>query len=209
MNIISFDLDGTLVTEEFSRSVWHQGVPELYAQRYACDLDGAQKRILEEYSMVGDDALEWYDIHYWLRYFNLDGNWKALLGKFTPCIKTYPEVHEILSQLSRRCQLIITSNAAREFLDLEIGQSGLAPYFSHIYSATSDFRTVKKNPQLYLKILSLLNIHHTQFIHVGDHYHFDYLIPSELGIKSFYLDRSATRPGPCMVSNLREFVNKV
>lgn len=209
MAIISFDLDGTLVTEEFSQTVWHQGIPELYAQHFACDLDHARKRILTEYSAVGDDALEWYDIHYWLKRFNLDGNWQGLLGKFTHCIKAYPEVHEVLSHLARHHRLIITSNAAREFLDLEIEKANIAPYFSRVFSATSDFKEVKKNRAFYLRLLGLLNAHHGEVVHIGDHYRFDYLVPGELGIQSFYLDRSGKQHGPFIVCNLQEFLVKL
>ena len=209
MTIISFDLDGTLVTDEFSRTVWHQGIPELYAKQYACDFHRAQELIVREYGKVGDDALEWYDIHHWLRHFNLDGNWKALLGKFTPCIKTYPEVHEVLSHLNLHYQLIITSNAAREFLDLEIEKTNIAPYFNRVFSATSDFKEVKKNREFYLKLLNMLDANHTEVVHIGDHYRFDYLVPGELGIRSFYLDRSGKHAGPNMVKSLQEFISRL
>ena len=209
MTIISFDLDGTLVTEDFTQTVWHQGIPELYAKHNGCDLDRARELVIEQYSSVGDDALEWYDIHYWLKHFQLEAGWRDLLGKFIHCIATYPEVHEVLSHLSRNYHLIITSNAAREFLDLEIEKANIAAYFGHVFSATTDFREVKKNPALYLKILDMLNANHAEVIHVGDHHRFDYLVPRELGISSYHLDRSAQQDGPYTVRNLGEFVRKV
>ena len=52
MITISFDLDGTLVTDEFSQVVWHQGIPELYAQEYGCSFDEAQNIIINEYNKV-------------------------------------------------------------------------------------------------------------------------------------------------------------
>ena len=209
MKIISFDLDGTLVTDVFSQIVWHQGIPELYAEKYGCSLRDAQHVILKEYNKVGDAALEWYDIHYWLHRLDLDLNWKKLLGRFRSCITTYPEVEDVLSYLNKTYQLIITSNAAREFLNTEIEETTLSPYFDYIFSATSDFKEVKKTEAFYLKICNKLNVEHTQMVHIGDHYDFDYRIPQQLGMTSYYLDRTGKTAGPHTVKDLREFITRL
>lgn len=206
MTVISFDLDGTLVTDEFSQIVWHRGIPELYAETYGVTFDEARQWIVQEYEKVGEKAIEWYDIRYWLQLFGLDNNWEKLIGKFKDRIKPYPEVHDVLSTLMQSYKLIITSNAAREFLDTEIKESNLSPYFDHIFSATSDFREVKKTEQFYLNICNLLNLNQSQMIHIGDHYEFDYLVPQRLGITSFYLDRKGEKDGPDVASNLKEFM---
>jgi putative hydrolase of the HAD superfamily len=209
MKVISFDLDGTLVTDVFSQIVWHQGIPELYAKKHGRGLDEAKSLIFKEYSKVGDKAIEWYDIKYWLQFFDIDCNWEMLLGKFKDRIDIYPEVPDVLSSLSKTYQLIITSNAAREFLDAEIEETNIAVYFDHIFSATSDFKEVKKTEAFYLKICNLLHINHTQIIHVGDHLEFDYLIPQKLGIRSFYLDRKGEKKGANIVKDLKEFEKKL
>ncbi len=206
MKVISFDLDGTLVTDEFSQIVWHKGIPELYAEKYGCGFDEARKFIFQEYEKVGDKAIEWYYIRYWLKFFGLANNWEKLFGKFKDRIKLYPEVQEVLSTLKQSYKLIITSNAAREFLDIEIKESNISSYFAHIFSATSDFKEVKKTEQFYLKICKRLNVNHNQMIHVGDHFEFDYLVPQQLGINSFYLDRKGEKNGPAIVNDLKEFM---
>lgn len=209
MKVISFDLDGTLITDEFSQIVWHQGIPELYAEKHGCMLDEAKRFIFQEYSKVGDKAIEWYDINYWLQFFSLDTNREKLFKKFKTRIKTYPEVPEALSTLSQTYQLIITSNAAREFLDIEIDEANISSYFNYIFSATSDFKEVKKTEEFYLQICNLLKVKHHQMIHIGDHFEFDYLIPQKVGIKSFYLDRKGERKGNNIVKDLKEFEEKL
>jgi putative hydrolase of the HAD superfamily len=209
VKIISFDLDGTLVTDAFSQVVWHQGIPQLYAEKCGCSLRDAQQFIVKEYNKVGDTALEWYDIHYWLDYFDLDVDWRRLLGRFRSLITTYPEVEEVLTYLTKSYQLVITSNAAREFLNTEIEATTLSPYFDHIFSATSDFKEVKKTETFYGKLCSTLNVTHSQIIHVGDHYDFDYRIPQQLGMTSYYLDRTGEREGPRTVKDLREFITRL
>jgi putative hydrolase of the HAD superfamily len=209
MITISFDLDGTLVTDEFTQIVWHQGIPELYSKENKCTFEEAQQFIFNEYSKVGDGALEWYDVKYWLKFFRLNIRWQDLLHKFKGSIRTYPEVEGILSQLNNSYQLIITSNAAREFLDTELQETTIAPFFEHIFSATTDFKEVKKTGQFYQRICEQINVEPHQIVHVGDHYDFDYLIPQQLGITSFYLDRKGKKRGPYIVNNLNEFAEKL
>ena len=209
MKVVSFDLDGTLVTDEFSQIIWHKGIPELYAEKHGCGLDEAGEFIFQEYAKVGEGAIEWYDIGYWLQFFGLDSNWNKLFDKFKDRIKPYPEVHDVLSTLKQSYKLIITSNAAREFLDTEIEESDIASYFTHIFSATSDFKEVKKTEQFYLNICHQVHVEHSQIIHIGDHFEFDYLVPKRLGITSFYLDRKGERKGHAIVNDLKEFVNSL
>jgi len=33
IKIISFDVEGTLVSPDFSQAVWYEGIPALYSQR--------------------------------------------------------------------------------------------------------------------------------------------------------------------------------
>jgi putative hydrolase of the HAD superfamily len=46
-------------------------------------------------------------------------------------------------------------------------------------------------------------------IHIGDHFEFDYLIPQQLGIRSFYLDRKEERKGSNVVNDLKVFMKKL
>jgi HAD superfamily hydrolase (TIGR01549 family) len=201
--LLSFDLDGTLVDLAFTDLVWHQGIPELYAQKKGVDLAQARELVLQEYRKVGDGALEWYDIAYWFRYLDLPGGWEALLERYAPQVRVYPEVHEVLNQLRERYSLIVLSNAARAFIAVEMHQGELAGYFDLVVSATSDFGLVKKSPEFYQTICGLLDIGPHELIHVGDHWEFDYQIPRGMGIAAFHLSRGGTRSGSDVIRDLR------
>lgn len=201
--LLSFDLDGTLVDLAFTDLVWHQGIPELYAQKTGIDLAQAREQVLLEYRKVGDGVLEWYDLAYWFSYFDLPGGWEVLLDQYASQVRVYPEVHEVLSQLQKRYSLIVLSNAAREFIAVEMHQGGLAGYFDLVISATSDFGLVKKSPEFYQKICGLLRIEPHELIHVGDHREFDYQVPRGIGITAFHLSRRGGRAGPDVIRDLK------
>jgi putative hydrolase of the HAD superfamily len=204
IKVISFDLDGTLVELEFSEWVWSLGIPQLFAEKRGIPFDEAKEIVEEEYRKVGDGSLQWYDIKYWFDFFQLNGHWKPLLNRFSHKIKTYPEVSKVLQDLSPNYRLIIISNAAREFIDIEVEVARLRGYFSRIFSATSDFGQIKKTTEFYENICQLLEISFQEMVHVGDHWEFDYLVPKALGIKAFHIDRSCSRSGDDVIKNLEE-----
>lgn len=204
---VSFDLDGTLVDRSFVNAVWLDGIPRLHAKKEGISLDAAKSKVKKKYGAVGVKRLEWYDIKYWLRKFHLGSeNWRTLFRKYRHLVSTYPEVHEVLQTLrDMGYKLMVVSNAAREFFDAELRETGLASYFKYAFSATSDFQQVKREG-LYDKILLTLDVSPSEVIHIGDDWYFDYVMPRKAGIRSFLLDRENQRSGEYVVKDLEEFV---
>ncbi len=202
--IISFDMDGTLVDPEFTDWVWLHGIPRLYAEKTNIPFEEAKNFVVGEYLKVGEGAIEWYDIKYWFQFFKLEKNWKDLMLQYVDKIRIYPDVDDILGWLKEKFPIILTSNAGREFIDIEMQVTGLGRYFDRIFSATSDFGQVKKTAGFYGRICGALGVYPQEIVHVGDHYEFDYLAPRSLGIHAFYLDRSGEKNGDFVISDLRE-----
>ncbi len=209
IKVISFDLDGTLVELEFSEWVWSVGIPQLFAEKRGISFDEAKEIVEEEYRKVGDRSPQWYDIKYWFNFFQLNGHWKPLLNRFSHKIKPYPEVSKVLQDLSPNYRLIIISNAAREFIDIEVELAELRRYFSRIFSATSDFGQIKKTAKFYGGICQLLGISSQEMVHVGDHWEFDYIAPKGRGIKALHIDRSWSRSGDDVIRSLEEVGQKL
>ena len=202
--IISFDMDGTLVDPEFTDWVWLHGIPELYSQKRGLSFEEARARVVEEYQKVGEGATEWYDIQYWFRRFQFDEAWETLMKRYADKIRAFEDAHPILERLKERYPLVLTSNAGREFIDIEMEVTGMGRYFDRIFSATTDFRMVKKTAQFYQQVCDLLEVNPEEMVHVGDHYEFDYLVPKSIGMKSFFLDRSGQRDGHSVLFDLRD-----
>jgi len=207
--IISFDMDGTLVDPEFTDWVWLHGIPALYAEKAKLPLEEAKHFVVEEYLKVGEGAIEWYDIKYWFQFFQLDQSWKDLMHQYVDKISIYPDVHDILDRLKEKFPIILTSNAGREFIEVEMKATGLWRYFDRIFSATSDFGEVKKTVGFYQRICQILGGSPQEIVHVGDHYEFDYLVPRTLGIHAFYLDRSGEKNGEFVLRDLRELEERL
>src|SRR4030042_6860872 len=201
--IISFDMDGTLINSVFTDWVWKHGIPSLYSEKMRTSFEEAKAHIEGEYDKVGENALEWYDIKYWLRFFHLEEDWRTLLRQYADRIRVYPDVIPTLERLKGRCPLVLTSNAAREFIDVELETTGLGGYFDQIFSVTSDFRAVKKMTEVYRRICMALVVDPREMVNVGDHYEFDYLVPRTLGIRAFFLDRSKQRKGAPVIWGLQ------
>jgi len=202
--IISFDMDGTLIASEFTDWVWGHGIPTLYAEKTGLPFERAKEAVETEYRKVGEGALEWYDIKYWFHFFQLGLDWKTLMERYVGKISIYPDADPVLNGLKEKFPLVLTSNAGREFIDVEMKATGLSQYFSQIFSATSDFGKVKKTADVYRHICDILGTNPEEVVHVGDHYEFDYLVPQTVGIQAFYLDRSAQKKGESVVWTLEE-----
>ncbi|HPS92292.1 MAG TPA: HAD family hydrolase [Methanothrix sp.] len=202
ISVISLDMDGTLVTTRFVDKVWMEGVPMLYAEKSGMDYLAAKSYVIGEYMKIGSDHLEWYDLLYWIDKFGLKVGKEELLQMYEDEIEFYPEVLEVLDQLSESYDLVVTSNAAREFLDFEL--EGLSDYFKEIFSVTSDFREVKKSPLIYGAVCAHMGAKPFEVLHIGDHYNYDYESPLQAGLDAFFLDRKGERSGPEVVGDLRE-----
>ncbi len=204
--IVSFDLDGTLVDTAYTNWVWEVGVPEIYARKHGMSLEEATATIIAEYERVGEDSLEWYDIAYWFDFFNLPGRWQELLDSHRAKIALFPEALDVIRMLHRHYDLMVTSNAARPFVERELQETGIESYFCRVVSATSDFRAVKKTPAFYKRLCSTIKADPARITHIGDHFEHDYAAPRKSGIESYFLIRNGTPSQPChSVGNLRDF----
>jgi FMN phosphatase YigB (HAD superfamily) len=101
IKVVSFDVDGTLVTPDYSYAVWFEGIPALYARRHNISLEEARELADKEYRQMGEWRIEWYDIKYWFERFGLGNHYQKVLDDYSHRVSSYPEVPEALSSLGR------------------------------------------------------------------------------------------------------------
>jgi HAD superfamily hydrolase (TIGR01549 family) len=203
IKIISFDVEGTLVTTDFSYAIWFEAIPERYAEKYGLTLDQAKKLVREEYEKIGDQRAEWYDIKYWFAKMDL-GDYKPVMEQHHHRVSYFPEVKEVFSHLKNKYKIIASSGSAREFLDHLLRD--IEPCFHKIYSSTSDYKQPKTN-EFYLEICKNLGVAPEEILHIGDNWEFDCISASEIGIKTVFLDRQKASGRKNSVSSLEELKN--
>ncbi len=205
---ISFDLDGTLTSNRFVDSVWLYGLPGLVAERQKIDFPAAQTMCIQAYSGVGDGSLLWYRLPYWLEYFDLrDMDSKRLVSRYASHIELYDDVIPVLKGLKDEgFDLILFSNAARDFLDLEVSESGLEPFFSRIISVSDDWGMVKAEAAAYAKLRNTVS---GNIVHIGDHKRFDYEVPMSAGITAYHICRDKQPAANGCLHTLHQFAEIV
>ena len=203
--ILSFDLDGTLMKPGFGDKVWLEGLPNIYAMTHNISFEEARDQLLAAYDTLGNERREWYDLNYWITTLNLDITPDELLNTFSKYITPYSEVPTLLNRFFKNYTLIVSSAAMKPFIYIELKTAHLMDYFTALFSATSDTKTVKKDPFFYQMITQKMDCNPTEIIHVGDNKEFDYLSPKKAGLYAVYLDRSQNETGEEIISSLTEF----
>lgn len=214
--IVSFDLDGTLVHGKYGDLVWNQGIPEEYAGKHGIRVEEAKRLIRAQYEAVGEADIDWYNIDHWLRKFDLAVEAHTLLDRFESFIEIFPDAVEVLDSLAAQYTLVIASNAARIFVEKELGYTDLNRYFSHVVSATTDFGMVKKGEGFYERLCTGLNVSPREVVHVGDHRIFDFEAPRRLGIEAYHVaydqppsSGSAQSGNGYVISRLKELLDRI
>lgn len=206
IEVISFDVEGTLTTRRFSKVVWEEAIPRLYSEKKGVNIENAKDYIMKEYDKVGEHRVEWYDIKYWFVHFGL-ADYEKLLYRYKSEIFLYPEVPQVLEKLSKSYKLIINSNSPREFLKFELEK--IKRYFFKVFSAPSDFKQLKNTAIVYQKMCNIIGVKPQKIVHVGDRWDDDFISPRKIGIVAYYLDREGKRLRKFAVRNLEEFEYKI
>jgi len=207
ISVVSFDLEGTLVDVTFSDKVWNEGLPRLYALKTGLSFDEARKIVLGEYAQVGENRVEWYDVCYWFRHFELPSEPQHLLNSYKDYVRLFQDAVEVLGKLNQKYRLVIVTNSNRPFI--EILAKPIIHYFERVFSTTSDFGLLKKNPETYKKVCEALDVTPSEMAHVGDRLQDDFESPRSVGINAYILDRQDAypfMPAQYKVRNLHEFV---
>ncbi len=186
IEVISFDIDGTLVDPEYNDLIWHQVIPQLVSDKKRIKFTEALNIVQKEYDRIGKNNLDWYNLNYWIKYFSLDTDDKILLQKYENTIKIYQDAPLILEKLSSDYTLICISSMPFEFITPKIKK--IKKYFSSIHSALSEYKCLK-NRYTYLKICQKINIEPKKIFHIGDSEYSDFLEAREAGLHSILIDR--------------------
>lgn len=133
IDIVCFDMDGTLLDLSYDNEFWLRTVPRLYAVRHGLTEKAAYERVLALYeSQKG--KLNWYCVDYWTEQLDLPliAHKQAAAEKirFRPGAKA---LLNWLHQQQKRCYLV--TNAHPKVLALKLQQTRMEEWFDEIVSA--------------------------------------------------------------------------
>ncbi len=191
--MISFDADGTIVKDSYVDKFWFQELPELYASKEGIDFPEARETLTAYYDEIGDEDIRWYQPDYWFDRLGLDEDPGEVIERIQipENVDLYRDALDIIDELYGDYGLIVTSNAPRVFLEYALRE--IEDRFLKIYSCVTDFGEVKKHSGVYEEVANRVEVKTERMVHVGDHWRFDYQVPRELGITTFYIDRDGAR----------------
>ncbi|RLF07291.1 MAG: HAD family hydrolase [Thermoprotei archaeon] len=192
IRIISFDLTGTLVTEEFVDYFWLELIPQLFAKRHSVNLDEAKRIVYSSYDEIGSQDIRWYTPQYWFERFDLGLDVSSALQMVKNKVVFYPDVEDALRLLSGRYEVVISSNLSREFIDVIL--EGLKfRGFKAIFSCVSDLGLTTKTAEFYRFVSSKLGIPASDILHVGDDPEKDFENPLKAGMRAILVIRDENR----------------
>lgn len=207
IDVVSFDADGTLISRDLVDRFWFYEVPRLYSRQHDVDVKQAKQFIQTRYDEVGPENLSWYLPEYWFDQFQLESDPEEVASNIAHEATVFEDAWKILHQLHHRYSLVVTSNGARQFLNVAL--TPLEGYFHSVYSSVSDFRKIKTDSQVYRTVADKHDAVPNRLLHVGDDWEADYEAPRRVGAKSVFLSRdSSSGPGgDHVISRLTELVD--
>lgn len=212
IKLISFDLDGTLITSDFDRLIWDVLIPQKYAEQKGILISEAQQIIAEDYMKdlveLNISAKEWFDVNWWIKRFELDITWEELWQKAQDTIHVFDDVEETIKELKELgYKIIITTGASQEFIDIKLKNTNFKELFDEIISVSKKYNSHDKGSEVYEKICEEHNIKPFELLHVGDSYIQDVEAPRAIGAQSLFLNRDEKIRSINTIKSLKEVID--
>jgi len=188
IRVISFDLTGTLVTEEFVDYFWLELIPQLFAKKHNLSLSEAKRIVYSGYDEIGSQDIRWYMPQYWFERFGLEIDVLNALQMVKNRVVFYPDVEDTLRLLSGKYEIVISSNLSREFISVVLEAFDFRG-FKAIFSCVSDLGLTAKTAEFYKFVSSRLGVPASNILHIGDDPEKDFENPLKAGMRAILVIR--------------------
>lgn len=133
IDLVMFDMDGTLLDLAFDNFFWQHAVPQAWAVANGHSHDAA-KQILYPQFKAQEGHLNWYSLPYWSDALQLDLN--GLKQQHQDRISLRPQAQQLLEQLQQAGKTLwLVTNAHPQALHIKMQQTGIANYFEQLISS--------------------------------------------------------------------------
>ncbi|MFX0092582.1 MAG: HAD family hydrolase, partial [Candidatus Hodarchaeota archaeon] len=130
---VLIDMDGTLLDLYFDDYFWEEFVPKKYAEKYNLSIIEAKKNLFAKYK-AEEGTLNWTDVDYWSKTFDLD--LASLKEQIKHLIHVHPYAETFLQMLKKAGKTVfLLTNAHFKSLEIKMKKTQLDIYFDAILSA--------------------------------------------------------------------------
>ena len=191
IKVISLDANGTTVDDsKLIHDFWYRLIPRELAKVRGIKFSEAKKICVKEYrkhhEKFGADK-NYISPNYWIKKFKINKEPIEIFREAKGDIVIYPEVHKAIRYLSKKYQIIISSDHPASFLEISLSKVDLSK-ISYIFSS-NDMRLSKKDKKFWKHIIKTLKVKPNEILHIGDRYINDYISPMKSGLNSFLIKR--------------------
>jgi 5'-nucleotidase len=133
IDIVMFDMDGTLLDLAFDNFFWREVVISAWAESQQLSCEQAMRKLIPIFRQQ-EGCLNWYSLPYWSEFLNLDLH--ALKTHHRDKISLREGVGALLKTLKHHNkELWLVTNAHPQVLEIKLQKTGLADYFQTIISS--------------------------------------------------------------------------
>ncbi len=165
IDVVLFDMDGTLLDLHFDNYFWLEHLPLRYGEKHQLSTHDA-KQLLYPKFQAKRGTLDWYCVDFWTRELDIDieGLKKEVVSK----IALRPHAIDFLRWLharQKRCLLI--TNAHRKSLELKMAHTALDDYFEQMISS-HDFGFAKEHDQFWQRLSAQYQVNLARALFIDD-----------------------------------------
>ncbi len=133
IDIIMFDMDGTLLDLAFDNFFWREVVVRAWATAQDVPHDHALNHLGPIFKQF-EGSLNWYSLPFWSEQLKLD--LQALKLEHRERISIRMGVQALLETLRQQGKILwLVTNAHPQALEIKLEKTGIASYFQHIFSS--------------------------------------------------------------------------
>lgn len=165
IDLVMFDMDGTLLDLSFDNLFWLHAVPQAWAKQHNHSLEHAHTQLKPQFRSQ-EGTLNWYSLPYWSNSLGIDLT--ELKINHQHHISLRPHALEILTQLKQAGKKIwLVTNAHPIVLDIKMRQTGIAHFFEHLISS-HDLGFAKEQELFWHKLQAQYPFERTRSLFIDD-----------------------------------------